>query len=471
MLKKLLLCVAVLPTWVAAKGVSPYLPLNMSPEVEHHIEKAFALTGNAPLVKPYKAADLHRVLPKLKSEHPRLYQLLSQYLDRYRRERGWTHRSISAGFDSGELKALPNQRGMNSDTHFSLSTAGFTMLTPYAMASVGTRWDDEQGLVHWGTALSAGFEYAQVDIGYREHWFSPMQDGAMLVSTHAKPSPSITVSNVAPITDWQLNYTFFYSKLETVEGIRLGDQVTPGEPRHAGLHISFQPIDNLTLGINRTLQFGGGLREVDFSDVIQAIFNPAGKDNVGDYTGDDPNFEFGNQQASVTARYHYDGDFPFVLYGEIGGEDTEGEKNYKLGNETLSAGLYLPVLTDNIGLRYEFTRWSTAWYVHHLYQQGYTNEGRVMGHWGGSERQFGDDVKAHVHAMNVNWQMSSTQLLDITLRHIQNQSEATYTYDNGIELEATFSQATPQGFWGVTLYTGRSVFGGSFTRVNGFYRW
>lgn len=467
----LALLIGLTPSLLMANGISPYLPLNTSPEVERYIEKAFSLVDNAPMSKPYKASDLHRALPQIKETQPELYRLLSGYLDRFRRQRGWTHRAAELSVDKGEDKALPNQRGLDIDSGVTLSTAGFNMFTPYAMASVGTRWDDRQGLMHWGTALSVGYEYAQLDAGYREHWFSPMQDGAMLVSTHAKPSPSVTISNVTPISRWNLRYEVFYSKLESVEGIRLGDQITPGKPSHAGIHLSVTPLPNLTLGVSRTMQFGGGLREVGLDDILQAIFNPAGKDNIGDYKGTDPNYEFGNQQASVTARYRVGGAVPFTLYGEIGGEDTEGEKNYKLGNETVSGGVFVPYLTDDLSLRFEFTRWSTAWYVHHLYLQGYTNEGRVMGHWGGSERLFNDDVKAHVYALNMNWRWSSSQLVDVTLRHIQNQSDTRFDYDDGLEVEASYSHATSNGFWGINLYAGQSVFGGSFTRITGFYRW
>ena len=162
---------------------------------------------------------------------------------------------------------------------------------------------------------------------------------------------------------------------------------------------------------------------------------------------------------------------PISVYAEIGAEDTEGEKNYKLGNESFSFGLFLPMFTDKMSLRYEFNRWSTAWYVHHLYEQGYTNEGQVIGHWAGGERDLSMDTPAQVHAVNLAWQLSSKQILDTTIRHIKNENEDDFSYKAGLELNMRYSHATQYGFLGFELYLGRDVFNHDFGRLSGFYRW
>lgn len=471
MLRLVIFCSVLLGLPVWAKGLSPYLPLNQSPEIEAEIEKVMALTDGAPLTKPYKAYDLMQRSRALKDTYPLLYQRISAYLTRYTQQIGRTHLGASLALSDDENKALPNQRNIKADSAYQVSIGGFGFLNPYIYASTGLIWSDSEGVTQTNSHIGFGYEYAQVELGYREHWFSPFQDSAMLVSTHAKASPSITISNAQPITDWNIRYEVFYSKLEETQGIRLGDELSDGRPSHAGLHLSFTPFDFWTLGINRTLQFGGGARDVGFKDVLEALFDPAGKDNVGDYEGDDPNYEFGNQQASVTSKWNFNWGMPISFYMESGGEDTQGEKNYRLGNETLSAGLFLPILTENLSLRYEFNRWSTAWYVHHLYRNGYTNDGQVMGHWGGGERQFNDDVPAHVHSLNLNWNMAEGQLLNGTLRSIENKPSVKANYQRGIELDLRYSYATQYGFIGVNAYLGKSTLGQSFNRISIFYRW
>lgn len=461
----------LLSSGVMAQGISPYLPLNMAPEIEAQIERAMALTPSAPLTKPYKAKELLDRIEHIKESHPELYRRLNSYLARYKKTVVVNHLAADLSLSNSTNKSMPNQRGVSVENNYTLSGSVYAFVNPYLYGSVGAQYSDDEGFTHTNTHVGFGFEYAQVEIGYREHWFSPFQDGAMLVSTNAEPETSITISNTTPITDWDFRYEIFYSKLAKVEGIRLGDEVFPGNPRHAGIHLSFAPLDNWTIGFNRTMQFGGGKREVGFRDILEAIFNPAGKDNVDGSDGTDPNYEFGNQQASITSKLNVDWGMPLSLYAEYGGEDTTNRSNFSLGNATMSFGVYAPFVTKDMSLRYEFSDWSSRWYIHHLYQQGYTNNGNVLGHWGGDNRLFGDDTPANTHSINLNWDIADNQLLDVTLRAIHNKDNTRFNYQNAYELQAEYSYATSNGFYGIGIYAGKDVFGDSFSKLSGYYRW
>ena len=471
MLRLSILLLVCLPVISVAKGLSPYLPLNMSPEVEAQIEKVVALTPGAPLTRPYKAAEINRRLKLLKDSHPQLVTQLSKYLERYTKPYGLTHAGVSLSASSGAEKTIVNRRNLSSETTASASIGAYGYLSPYAYVSAGFEVRDEGGITHTNTHLAFGHEYAQVEVGYREHWFSPFKDSAMLVSTHAKVSPSITISNSMPITDWNIRYEVFYSQLEPVDAIVLGDETFPGRPRHAGLHLSFTPLDFWTVGINRTLQFGGGEREVSFSDFVEALLDPAGKDNVGDVDTDDPNFEFGNQQASITSRMNFNLFTPVSLYAEYAGEDTNGESNFRLGNDSVSFGVFLPTVFDNFSFRYEYSNWSEKWYTHHLYPDGYRNDGQVMGHWAGGERTGNQDPQGASHALNIIWAMQNDSMLDVSFRSSKHDSFRTTNYETSVEFEATYSFTNRHGFWGATILTGKDVFGEDYAHLTGFYRW
>jgi len=396
---------------VSAKGLSPYLPLNVSHEIEVQIEKVMALTDGAPLTKPYKVSDLITRLEQVKSRSPILYNRVKAYLKRFEQPVAGTHFAAKVAIANGSEQVIANERNIQNNSNYEVSVGGFAFVNPYFYGSVGMAYADEEGAIQTNSHIGFGYEYAQVEVGYREHWFSPFQDSAMLISTHAKSSPSITLSNATPITDWNIRYELFYSRLEEVEGIFFDGERYPGKPHYAGFHVSFTPLDFWTLGANRTLQFGGGKREVDFTDVIEAVFNPVGKDNRGD--PNDPSYEFGNQQASITSKWNFDiGTMPISIYAEIAGEDTVDNSNFKLGNQANSLGVYLPMVSDDIAVRYEFSKWKSAWYVHHLYQQGYTNDGQIMGHWGGSEREFGIDTPAQTHNINLDWYASGYHIIE-----------------------------------------------------------
>lgn len=468
---RILFLLILFPSAALAKGISPYLPLKLTPEVESQIEKLMAITPSAPLSKPYKAKSLLNRLELIKDSHPVLYQRLGKYLNRYKKQVLVNHLGIEVGYGNDTEKPIPNQRGETTKSNLRASASAYTFVNPYFYTSVGGFYSEDTDLVLSNTHIGFGYEYAQVEIGFREHWFSPFQDSAMLVSTNAEAAPSITISNTTPITSWDIRYEIFYTELDEVEGIRLGDEVFPGKPRHAGLHFSFSPLDNWTIGLNRTLQFGGGKRSVDFGDFFEALFDPAGKDNVDGSDGTDPNFEFGNQQASITTKWNTHLWTPISLYAELAGEDTQGGSNFSLGNQATSFGIYLPSLTDEISLRYEFSDWTTNWYTHPLYQSGYTNKGQVLGHWGGDARVFNNDTPATTHSLNINWNVADNQLVDVTVRAIRNKERDVFAYENGYEIQALYSYAMPYGFIGVELYGGKDVFGNNFSRLSGFYRW
>ncbi len=471
-MRRLLFFVFFLSTTQAlAKGVSPYLPLKLSPEIESQVEKLMALTPGAPLNKPYKTVELIERLVQIRDDYPQLYQQLHHYLQRFEQDVALTHLDAQVSLSDDTSKTLPNQRNIHSDSHASASFAGQAFLSPYLFASVAGVAAQDNGVIHTGSFIGFGYEYAQVEVGYREHWFSPFQDSAMLISTHAKSSPSITISNATPITDWNFRYEIFYSKLEEVDEIVLGDETFPGHPRLIGMHLSITPFDFWTLGASRTLQFGGGKRDVSFSDIIEAILDPAGKDNVGDVDTDDPNYEFGNQQAAISSKFNFHLWTPVSLYAELAGEDTIAESNFQLGNQALSYGLYLPALTDSFSLRYEYSHWSTAWYVHHLYKQGYTNDGQVMGHWGAGERDLSHDTAATAQSLNLNWSLAENGIIDLTLRTLQNEGNRFETFERASEIDLTYSRPASFGFWGFNIYAGKNVYGENFGRISSFVRW
>jgi hypothetical protein len=66
--------------------------------------------------------------------------------------------------------------------------------------------------------LSMVIDYAQLDIGYRDHWLSPFTDSSMLVSTEAPTMPSITLSNYRPISRLGISYQIFLADMSESSG-------------------------------------------------------------------------------------------------------------------------------------------------------------------------------------------------------------------------------------------------------------
>src|SRR5262249_53626347 len=156
-------------------------------------------------------------------------------------------------------------------------------------------------------------DWAQLDIGYRDHWFSPFAQHAMLISTQAKTLPSVTLSNYAPLTPLGLHYQVFFADMEHTDRIRISSGFTSGNPGLAGLHLAIEPAPGWSLAANRLAQFGGGERAKSFQDFLNALIDPEEFDERGNVSIDD---EFGNQAAAWTSQFIFPGSVPFTTYLE-----------------------------------------------------------------------------------------------------------------------------------------------------------
>ena len=182
--------------------------------------------------------------------------------------------------------------------------------------------------------------------------------------------------------------------------------------------------------------------------------------------------------SSITSRFNFGGEVPFSVYLEYAGEDTSTNKNYRLGNVALSAGLFFPVVTESLDLTYEFSDWQNGWYVNRIYGNGYTNDGSVIGHWAANERLFGDAVGAQIHTLKANWDLGSRSLLKATYRTIKNEeysrrndSTSRFEFVRGHELQLRYSFQLEQYFTGVDLYVGRTTLDDEFINIGAFLEW
>lgn len=455
-----------------AGGVSPYLPMKLAPEIERQVERLMALADMPQITKPFRATDVQEALNRACSRSSTICQQVENYLDRYKKDIGFTHASASISYASEDQKFLPNQRGISTDSNYQVSAQGYWQPTSYFLVNAGAiAYDDD---IIPTAYISFGYDFAQVDVGWREYWYSPFQDSAMLYSTNAQPSPSVAVSNNRPLTFLNFRYELFLAKLEETDGILFQGSRSSGRPLIAGFHVSFEPLQGWSLGINRMFQFGGDGRSDSLSDIIDAFFDPSGADNRGDDLSVDD--ELGNQIASFTSRFNYTGKFPFSVYMEYAGEDTSRSSNYRLGNAALSLGLFFPRVTEDIDVTYEFSDWQNGWYENLIYANGYTNEGSVIGHWAGNERVFNesvfdDAIGAQVHTLAVNWGIGAASLLHATYRTVDNEDHSSVDYVRSHELQMRYSYGFRRFITGIDLYVGRTTLDNDFLQVGAFLRW
>ncbi|WP_115717012.1 capsule assembly Wzi family protein [Gallaecimonas mangrovi] len=451
----------------AAKGVSPYLPLSLSPEIEHQVERVMILADQPVMTRPIPAAAVLAALPKACKKDEALCEQVHSYLDRLMQQVGVSQASVEASVTNNNSNiTLANSHGMDAASHYQASFSGYWQPSDYLLFNAG--FVSYQGdTTPTGTMVSVGTNYAQLDIGYRDHWLSPMTDSSMLISTNAQTMPSVTLSNYTPISIFNVHYEMFLAQMSSSDHIVYNDGYTSGHPMLAGLHLSFEPIEGWSLGINRVMQYGGGARGgKSLKDVIKAYFDPSGEDNAKN--GQTADQQFGNQAASFTSRIIFPGEVPFSVYFEYAGEDTSKSENWNLGNVGLSGGIDFPKLWNNWDLTVEMSEWQNGWYTHHIYLDGLTNNDVVIGNWAANQRVFNDSVGGRSLMVKLGWQPHFGGLAQFQFRTVQNQNYGEYDYQRGLELTTSYSFPWRNYMVGAELLVGRDTLGENYDRLSAY---
>jgi hypothetical protein len=457
----------VLPATAFGRGVSPYLPLNLEPEIEAQIERVLILADKPVMRRPIAAATVLDALPKACKVDQALCQRVGRYLARYTHTSDLTHASIEGAATHGADTILPDRYGLHNRSAWDASIGGYLQPSDYLLLSIGAvAYDGRED--YTGSMLSLGFSKAQLDIGYKPHWFSPLTDSSMLMSTEAPTMPSVSLSNYEPLTRLGLSYEIFEARMSKSDHILYQGTLASGYPRLGGIQVSMEPASGWSLGVNRLVQFGGGPRGgSSITNLFRAIFNPS------KYQSLDPNTRQNatNQEASVTSSLLFPGKVPFVVYAEYAGEDTSRGRSYLLGNSALSWGVHFPRLGERFDLTLEASEWQNAWYAHTIWQDGMTNDGLVISNWFGDQRVFGDAVGGRSAMARLIWDAWCGGQVELRYRTLENQVYGVVPYQRYHETTVGYSRPWKGLIVGGEFDSGQDVFGRSFSRLAGFVRY
>lgn len=463
------LCVASLYSGAAAaRGPSPYLPLNLSPEIERQIEQVLLLAGRPVVRRPIPAATVLDALNDACVIDAVLCERVRSYVHQYTNRYAVTHVGVEGASTDDSGKSLPNRRGMSAQDEWAASAVGHFQVNDHLLMQLGgVAYPDQT--IPAGSVISTGFELAQLDLGFREHSWSPMTDSAMLIGTQAKSMPGVTLSNYQPISRWQLTYEAFVARMDRIDDIAYQGRTTSGSPRVAGVNIAIEPVPGWSLGASRLLQFAGGERRRSWSDFARAFFLPTQYDNISeDVTADE---QFGNQVAAFTSKFLFPTRRPIAVYFEYAGEDSSRAEGWRLGNVSLSAGIDISRLWDRFDFTYEVSDWQNAWYVNNVYPSGMSNDGHVIGHWGADDRLARDAVGAQSHSVRIGWAPSFGGVMEARYRTLQNEDYGVGDYEREHDISLRYSRTWKEFIYGAEVNVGRDVFGEEFRRVGAFVRY
>jgi hypothetical protein len=326
-----------------------------------------------------------------------------------------------------------------------------------------------------GSYIGVNFGNIMLSAGLMERWWGPGWDGSLVLSTNARPIPSITLER---------NYTDpFNSKLLSWLGpwrasIAVGETdghgVSVPRVKFFAARLNFRPQNWLEFGMTRTAQWCGESRPCDWDTFVDMFL---GQDNTvqGGPQDDEP----GNQLAGYDMRLRSPWKrLPLAFYTQWIGEDEAGGLPSKFigqfGVESWGSvrDSIWRVRAEYADTTCVFTRQDPQFgcaYRNALYPQGYAFQGRIIGH------TMDNDSRMYTVAGLVT--RGNGDLLGLTVRKVELNrdggdhaiSDVPLDLDN---VELRYSRGLGASRISVGIgYQSSPISAGSVSRVHGFASW
>jgi hypothetical protein len=253
-------------------------------------------------------------------------------------------------------------------------------------ASVVADADDDKTYRADGSYIGVNVGNFMISAGFMERWWGPGWDGSLILSTNARPIPTLTLERnyTDPFKSKWLSWLGPW-RASIAMGQGEGSGVEVPDVKFFAARVNFKPRPWIEFGLTRTAQWCGGDRPCDWDTFKNMVL---GEDNTD--PGDDPADEPGNQMAGYDLRIRSPWKpLPLAFYTQWIGEDEAGGLPSKfLGQFGLefwgSSGL------GGYRLRAEYSDTTCMFnaeppefncaYRHNIYPQGYAYRGRMIGH-------------------------------------------------------------------------------------------
>jgi hypothetical protein len=286
--------------------------------------------------------------------------------------------------------------------------------------------DDGQDVRADGSYIGLNVGNFMFSAGFMERWWGPGWDGSLVLSTNARPIPSLTMERnytdpfksrwLSWIGPWRASMAF---------GQMEKDDVAVPDVRFFAARVDFRPLPWLELGLTRTAQWCGGERECDFDTFLDMV---TGDDNQ--VVGGDPGDQPGNQMAGYDLRVRSPWRaLPLVFYTQWIGEDEAGGLPSKfLGQFGLEGWTSTRLGGVRARLEYSdttctFTRQEPEFncaYRNGLYPQGYAYRGKIIGH--------SLDNDSQMYSFGLILTRPNSSVYGLTFRHARINRDGTGTH-------------------------------------------
>ncbi|MEZ5488638.1 MAG: capsule assembly Wzi family protein [Steroidobacteraceae bacterium] len=225
-----------------------------------------------------------------------------------------------------------------------------------------------------------------ISFGQMDRWWGPGWDGSLILSSNARPMPSLTVErNYSDASRLSVLRWFGPWRATLALGQAEGSDVAVPDVRFLAARLAFKPRTWLEVGLSRTAQWCGKGRTCNFSTLTDLLI---GRDNRSESLTVDK--EPGNQMAGYDVRLRLPWKIvPTTLYAQFIGEDeANGLPSKFLGLAGLEVASASGIGSWRVRAEYAdttcvFTREEPEFncaYRNTLFPQGYSYRGRSIGH-------------------------------------------------------------------------------------------
>jgi hypothetical protein len=285
-------------------------------------------------------------------------------------------------------------------------------------ATVVSSPDDRKKVRPDGSYFGLNVGNFMVSAGYMERWWGPGWDGNLILSTNARPIPSLTIERnyTDPFKTPWLSWLGHWRASIAVGEAETHDVALPNV-RFLALRANFKPRPWLEFGLTRTAQWCGGDRPCDLETFTDLLIGRDNQTSEGAPTLEQP----GNQMAGYDMRLRSPWKpLPLAFYTQWIGEDEAGGLPSRFlgqfGLETWGASTHF-----NWRLRAEFADTTCAFtrenpyygcaYRSGIYPQGYKYRGRVIGH--------SMDNDSRMYSVGGLFTRPSGESISLTIRHVE----------------------------------------------------
>jgi hypothetical protein len=364
--------------------------------------------------------------------------------------------------EEGELEMRASWLG----NHFAMNLQGSYVVDP----------DDGQDFRADGSYLGLNFGNYMLSVGLMQRWWGPGWDSSLILSTNARPIPSVTLER---------NYTDpFKSKWLSWIGpwrasIAMGRAESEGVPvtdvRFFAARVNFKPRPWLEFGLTRTAQWCGGERSCDWDTFVDMVLGNDNQMTNGEIAESQP----GNQMAGYDMRLRFPWRaLPLVFYTQWIGEDEAGGLPAKFigqfGLETwFSSGLGgWRLRAEYADTACNFTRENPIFgcaYRNSIYPQGYAYRGRIIG--------SSMDNDSRMFALAGILSRENGDVLSLTIRTVKLNRDGGEHSISAVPLDVDnvqlrYSRGLGAGKISAGIGYGDPALGAaSSSRVNGFINW